>query len=196
MREWVARQPAEAWQRVVLRDGTQGKIDTDILHHRVWLWDKSEERVHCWHLIVRREIDSPNTLKYSLSNAPENFTTQRLARMQAQRFWIERAFEDAKSECGMADYQVRKWNGWQHHMALVLLAMLFMLEMRVENEEAMPLLSCYDVRQILAQILQKRGFDMDEVMRQIEQRHRKRLAASKSAAARKRRRRNGTNLTK
>jgi putative transposase len=32
-----------------------------------------------------------------------------------------------KSECGMADYQVRKWSAWQHHMTLVMMAMLFML---------------------------------------------------------------------
>jgi hypothetical protein len=33
---------------------------------------------------------------------------------------VERAFEDAKSECGMADYQVRKWSASHLHMALVM----------------------------------------------------------------------------
>jgi len=31
----------------------------------------------------------------------------------------------------MADYQVRPWNGWHHHMALVMMAMLFMLTERL-----------------------------------------------------------------
>jgi len=29
--------------------------------------------------------------------------------VQAQRFFIEHSFREAKSECGMADYQVRRW---------------------------------------------------------------------------------------
>ena len=50
---------------------------------------------------------------------------------QRQRYWVERSFEDAKGQCGMADYQVQKWSAWHHHMALVMMAMLFMLEERV-----------------------------------------------------------------
>lgn len=38
---------------------------------------------------------------------------------------IERSFQDAIDLAGMADYQVRNWDAWHHHMALVLLAMLW-----------------------------------------------------------------------
>lgn len=41
---------------------------------------------HRWHLIVRRELKSPEKLKYSLSNATLDTSTYRLAYMQAQRF--------------------------------------------------------------------------------------------------------------
>ena len=51
---------------------------------------------------------------------------QKLAQIQAQRFFIEHNFHEAKSECGMADYQVRRWDAWHHHMALVMLATLFL----------------------------------------------------------------------
>ncbi len=70
---------------------------------------------------------------------------QQLAQMQGQRFWIERAFEDGKSESGMADYQARKWRSWHHHMALVAMAMLFMVEERELHREEIPLLSCNDI---------------------------------------------------
>ncbi len=36
---WAQQQPASAWQRVTLRDGTKGPLRVDILHRRVWLWD-------------------------------------------------------------------------------------------------------------------------------------------------------------
>jgi SRSO17 transposase len=60
--------------------------------------------------------------------------------MQRQRYWVERVFEDAKSECGMADYQVRKWSAWHHHMALVMMAMLFMLTEKIHHKDTYPLL--------------------------------------------------------
>ena len=37
--------------------------------------------------------------------------------MQDQRVWVERSFQDGKSNCGMADYQVGPWGGWDRHMA-------------------------------------------------------------------------------
>jgi SRSO17 transposase len=45
--------------------------------------------------------------------------------------WVERSFQDAKTSCGMSDYQARGWRSWHHHMALVMMAMLFMLEQRI-----------------------------------------------------------------
>jgi SRSO17 transposase len=96
--DWKKAQPEEAWQRYKLRDSTKGELVVEILHQRVWLWDKNGPNAHHWHLIVRRELNSPETCKYTLSNAPAETSTQQLAQMQGQRFWIERAFEDGKSE--------------------------------------------------------------------------------------------------
>jgi len=67
--------------------------------------------------------------------------------------WVERAFEDAKSECGMAYYQVRKWCVWHHHMALVMMAILFMLCERIPHKDTYPLLSCAHIEELLARFL-------------------------------------------
>jgi hypothetical protein len=107
---------------------------------------------------------------------------QRLAWMQLQRYWVERAFEDAKSECGMADYQVRKWSAWHHHMALVMMAMLFMLSERMRHEDTYPLLSCSDIEELLSRFLPRRDVSKIEIVRQLENRHKKRLSAMKSHA--------------
>jgi SRSO17 transposase len=116
--QWLAQQPATAWQRVTLRDSTRGKLRVEALSQRVWLWDGEEAIAHCWHLIVRREIGARNEIKFTLSNAAGETPLERLAFMQGQRFWVERSFQDGKSNCGMADYQVRRWAGWHHHMAI------------------------------------------------------------------------------
>jgi SRSO17 transposase len=107
--EWATAQPSEAWQRIEVRSGTQGPLRVEALHARVWLWDGAEQKARCWHAVATRELGSPETIKYALSNAPVETSVERLVRMQRQRFWIERSFEDGKSECGMADYQVRGW---------------------------------------------------------------------------------------
>ncbi len=130
---------------------------------------------------MRREIDSQETCKYTLSNAPAETSTLQLAQMQGQRFWIERAFEDGKSESGMADYQARKWQSWQHHMALVSMAMLFMVEERECHQEDYPLLSCNDIETLLRTFLPRRDIDPDEVVRQMEKRHRRRKASIDNA---------------
>jgi len=175
--QWLDAQPDTPWQQVTIRDSSKGKLCVEILHHRVWLWDGKEAQARQWHLIVRREIDSPQTIKYTLSNAPTETPSHRLAQMQAQRFWIERSLQDGKSESGLADYQARKWRSWHHHMALVMMAMLFMLEERVLQEDDHPLLSCSDIESLLRMFLPRRDIERDEIIRQMTKRHRKRKTA-------------------
>jgi SRSO17 transposase len=154
-----------------------GDLRVEVIHRHVWLWDKHGPSAHRWHLIVRREAHSPATIKYSLSNADEQTSVNKLAQMQAQRFWIERAFQDAKSHVGMADYQARTWQSWHRHMALVMMAMQFMLETRINNAELLPSLSCYDIQILIATTMPDRRSDSDEVIRQLHERHRKRQAS-------------------
>ena len=180
---WAAAQPPEAWQRVVLRESTAGRLEVEVLHRRVWLWDGHEAQARHWHLLVRREVGSPETIKYTLSNAAADTPPHRLAQMQAQRFWIERAFQEAKSECGMADYQARKWRSWHHHMALVAMTLLFMIEERIAQRDAYPLLSCSDIETLLRHFLPRRDLDPHEVIRQMEKRHAKRCDATEGKYA-------------
>ena len=95
--KWAKQQPASKWKRTRVRDTTKGKLWVEILHHRVWLWDGEEPEANCWNLIVRRDLERTD-IKYSLSNAPASTPYKRLAYMQAQRYWIERNFQDAKTQ--------------------------------------------------------------------------------------------------
>jgi hypothetical protein len=58
--------------------------------------------------------------------------------MQRQRYWVERCFEDGKGQCGMADYQVRLWNAWHHHMAMVMMAMTISGYSEAMSEDSAP----------------------------------------------------------
>ena len=175
--EWTKAQPTSAWKQLTLRDSSKGKLRVDVLHRRVWLWNGREAQARHWHLIVRREIKARDEIKYSLSNAPADTSLQRLAQMQGQRYWVERSFQDGKSQAGLDHYQARGWKAWHHHMALVMMAMLFMLKQRIEHRDDLPLLSCADIETLLAHFLPRRDVGVEEVIRQMEVRHQKRQAS-------------------
>jgi SRSO17 transposase len=156
--------PEKLWKTVTLRKTTRGVLRVQICRSRVFIWDGKSDEVKYWTLVVTKTLGVDSDTKISLTNAPERTTMKRLGWMQRQRFWIERTFEDAKSECGMADYQVRKWQAWHHHMALVMMAMLFMLSDRIAHKETYPLLSCADIEDLLAHFLPRRDVTEEEVI--------------------------------
>lgn len=172
--EIVTSIPDSDWSILELRDTTRGKLKVMAWKQPVYVWDESCSRVYRWQLVATRTPGSYSDIKISITNAPETTTLKRLSWMQRQRYWVERTFEDAKSECGMADYQVRKWSAWHHHMALVMMAMVFMLSEKIKHEDTYPLLSCADIEDLLAHFLPRRDTTRNEVIRQMEERHRQR----------------------
>jgi len=143
--QWASEQSVTAWRRIRLRDGEKGELEAQYLHASVWVWDGSEKQAQRWHWLVRREFGASEISHYCLSNAPLETPLQKLAQIQAQRFFIEHNFHEAKSECGMADYQVRRWNAWHHHMALVMLATLFLVKQKILGRRQWPMLSINDL---------------------------------------------------
>lgn len=179
--EWVAQQSDAAWHEVFIRHTTQGELRVQALRRRVWVLENGQTQARCWQLIVTRELGAPETTKYSLSNASDKLPLQRLAYMQRQRYWIERAFQEAKNEAGMDEYQARSWHAWYHHMALVMMALLFLLREKLLQKETFPLLSASDVKLLLARFLPRRDLDPEEAIRQVQLRHRQRQTATDAA---------------
>lgn len=102
-------------------------------------------------------------------------TLEDFAFFQAQRYWVERNFDDAKNEIGMSDYQIRKWLGWHHHHAIVLMAMLFMLREMIDQSVAFPLMSVRDARimvtTLIAQTMQTIEPPVQRQIRLMKTRH-------------------------
>lgn len=172
-----------AWTKVKVRQTTRGSLKLRAWRRVVYVWEATRAQPLRLILLVTENRDGTER-KYTLTNAPEKTPLPRLAFQQRQRYWVERVFEDAKGTCGMADYQVQKWSGWQHHMALVMMAMHFMLTERLVQQETHPLLSCADIEVLLAYFLPRRDVDEAEVIRQMARRHRLRKRAMQSHARR------------
>jgi SRSO17 transposase len=180
VREVLNTVSSQRWKKATLRKTSRGLLKVRIFRKTVYVWDGESDKVKCWSLIATQSMGDNADIKISLTNAPKRTTLKRLGWMQRQRYWIERVFEDTKSECGMADYQVRKWSGWHHHMALVMMAMLFMTYERIHHEDTYPLLSCADIEDLLAHFLPRRDVTREEVILQLEQRHIQRQKAIES----------------
>jgi len=139
----------------------------------VWHWDGKEEKA-CKRTLV---ITKSEKIKYSLSNGDkEKYTNKEWAYFQCSRYWVERCFDDCKNELGMSGYQVTGWLAWQHHMALVMMASLYILTLKLENQDEMPLLSVRDARLLVIATVFATQKEVDLCLKHIRIRHRQRQA--------------------
>jgi SRSO17 transposase len=126
--KWCESLPASAWTRLEVRDATKGPIVVEIVCRRVRA--KIDRRVGPEEtLVVIRSLDEEQQVQtdYHLSSACEETPLAEFARVANAEHRIEECIKRAKSEAGMAQYQVRNWLGWHHHIALSLIAVWFLL---------------------------------------------------------------------
>jgi SRSO17 transposase len=120
-----AQAPGEAWEEMSCGDGAKGP--------RVYHWaavrlptvaelDYQGEVPHRmrWAL-ARRSIRKPDEIAYYLAYAPLDITVPELVRVAGSRWAIEDCFQAAKNECGLDQYEVRRYVGWYRHITLAML---------------------------------------------------------------------------
>ena len=111
--------PRRAWHRITVAAGSKGP------RRFAWAWLAiNSDLGPAWRrwLLVRKGLDDREELAYYIAAGPARTTLTRLARTAGARWSIEGAFEAAKQEVGLADYEVRSWSGWHRHVTLALLA--------------------------------------------------------------------------
>ena len=135
--------PKEAWRTVVWREGTKGTLSKQMVAvraHRATGSDRhstTHERVvtaeEGW-LIAERPLQpagdnksGEEQLKYYYSSLGAEVPLERLVALAKSRWAIEQFYEDAKGECGLDDYQGRRWDGLHRHLALVMMAYSFLM---------------------------------------------------------------------
>jgi SRSO17 transposase len=159
------------WHGIEYREGTKGKLTREAVLKKVWTWQKGTDQIEEAELLISRKLDKTE-VKYSLCDAPHAELSLEVALFrQMQRYWIERAFQEIKEQIGLAQYQVRGWRAWQHHIALTMMALHFILETQIENAENLPLMSCGDIKLMPANILKNKLDEPEILMQTIHQRH-------------------------
>jgi hypothetical protein len=61
-----------------------------------------------------------------------------MALVSGTRWRVEEFLEEAKGPLGMADYEARSWTSWHHHMSLVALAHLYVVQTRRDAKRRVP----------------------------------------------------------
>jgi SRSO17 transposase len=145
--------PADAWQRVSVRDGEKGPLTMElaIIPH---VQTRAERRYLPYaEVLVFIRYEDEHGVRHDetyLSNAPAATPAAEFARVVSAERRVEEAIRRAKSEAGLADYQSRTWQGWHHHQTLSLIATWFLVSQTRGGQQLTPALTVPQVRQMIA----------------------------------------------
>ncbi|WP_369199175.1 IS701 family transposase [Streptomyces djakartensis] len=126
--ELIAQAPEDAWQRLSCGDGAKGPRVYDWASAKlpaISFFDGDVPTHHRW-VLARRSLTRPDEIAYYFAYAPVTCTIADLARVAGMRWAIEECFQTAKNECGLDQYEVRRYVGWYRHITLAMLAHAFL----------------------------------------------------------------------
>ena len=128
------RVPEARWARFRLLEGAKGPLVCDFFAFRAVTARGKLPGPEGW-VLIRRKVpgfgaETEPKYKLYLSNAPEDTPIEELVRVVGMRWPIESAFEEAKGELGLDEYELRFYKGWHHHMTLAILAHHFLVRLQ------------------------------------------------------------------
>jgi SRSO17 transposase len=125
---WCATVAEGAWQALEVRAGEKGPVVVQAVWTLVQARSAGRVSDAAEVLVVFREQQTDGSWKhdYLLSNAVLDLSLAEFARVFKAEHRVEECLQRAKGEAGLGDYEVRTWQGWQHHQALALVATWFL----------------------------------------------------------------------
>jgi len=133
----IGQAPPKAWRRLSAGSGAKGERFYDWAAARlpaVWDFDGDQPTRQRW-MLARRSVAKPDEVAYYLACAPLDATVADLVRVAGCRWRIEECFQSAKNECGLDQYEVRRYVGWYRHITLAMLAHTFLAVMAAQERE-------------------------------------------------------------
>ena len=128
--KWRDALPEDAWTRLEVRDAEKGPLFVDIVKRSVSGRTEKKQVAPPETLVVIRWRDEEGIQKidYYMSNAPVTTPLKEFARVSKLHTRIEQCIKYSKCEAGLAQYQVRSWDGWHHYIALSLAGTWFLVQ--------------------------------------------------------------------
>ncbi len=131
----IEEQTNVPWDRLCFQLSEKGPLWYE---WHIWRIRLPNDEVGDQWLLARRGINHPDDFQCFVSNAPLETTLVELAGVALTRHSIEQLFEEAKGQTGLADYEVRHWQGWYRHITLSLLAHTFLKLIQHQQREKKP----------------------------------------------------------
>ena len=124
---------AKDFRTVTWRQGSRGRRKGRFAARRVRpahkLSSGREPLSACW-LLAEWPKDAGQPTKYFFSNLPASTSRKKLVDTAKSRWWVEHSYRELKDELGLDHFEGRSWRGWNHHVALVLMAYAFLQDVR------------------------------------------------------------------
>jgi SRSO17 transposase len=125
IRNYAATLKPKDFKEVSIRYNSKGKkIKAKVHFKEIYLQHPKTKTAIAFYLYIRKDMDG--SVYYCITNFDNSTPLKTIAYYQSKRYFIERSFQDCKKELGMHQYQTRLEIGWYKHMALCMLAHLFM----------------------------------------------------------------------
>ena len=118
------------WHRLSAGAGSKGERWYD------WqCWILAEPEAVDWghYLLFRRSVADAEDWQAYVAFAPQGCDLETLVAVAGRRWAIEHAFEAAKQETGLDDYEVRSAHGWYRHVTLALWALALLAVVRAAD---------------------------------------------------------------
>jgi SRSO17 transposase len=121
--------PEQAWQTRSPGPGSKGHRFYD------WAWvTVLDEGEGCHSLLVRRGTDGQ--LAYYLCWSPAPVPLLRLVTVAGSRWSVEEAFQTAKGQVGLDQYQCRGWTAWHRFTLLAMIALAVLTVVAIAQRAA------------------------------------------------------------
>lgn len=128
----LRRQP---WENYRVKDGTKGPMVWQAKRITVWLEGEDGLPGAPHVLLIARNALNVEEVKYFLSNAPPDTSTDVLLLVAFSRWKVERLFEDGKSELGLDHFEVRKYLCVKRHLIVSCVSYQFLAEFQAKHQK-------------------------------------------------------------
>ena len=120
---------AKGWKNIRWREGSKGWLQSRFWAARIQPSHRYQDGIppgkEVW-LLVEWPESEPEPIKYFFVDMPAGTTLRRLVRITKCRWKIEQDYQQLKEELGLDHYEGRSWQGWHHHVTLVMIAHAFL----------------------------------------------------------------------
>lgn len=157
----------QEWQQWHVKDTQKGAKVVEVKQAIVYRKTGNELPSAACHLLVVRDINNPDKLKYFLSNAAKTKVGV-LLKVAFTRWRVERCFQDDKSYIGLDEFEGRTYPGFLRHLILSAVSLLFLARVRQQYLDDWPELTVSQMKQAMSTVIETWFATPDQAQRLLE----------------------------